>query len=96
MNGMGRGSGENGNGREGRGVVVWTAGEGVGLSVGCALPIDDLVVIGNHGGRPPGMASGCSASFREVLEVLVIGVDLKWMLGPLHIHTPVLEALHHY
>ena len=47
MNGMGRGSGENGKGGEGRGMVVWSAGEDIGLSIGCALPIDDLVVVGN-------------------------------------------------
>ena len=47
MNGMGRGSGENGRGGEGRGMVVWSAGEGIGLSIGCALPIDDLVVVGS-------------------------------------------------
>ena len=51
MNGMGRGSRKNGKGGEGRGVVVWSAGEGVGLSVGCALPLDDLVVVGSHGVR---------------------------------------------
>ena len=47
MNGMGRGSGENGKGGEGRGMVVWSAGEGIWLSIGCALPVDDLVVVGS-------------------------------------------------
>ena len=77
-------------------MVVWSAGEGVGLSIGCALPIDDLVVVGSQGGRPPGITSRCSAGLREVLEVLMIGVDLNRVLGPLHIHSLVLEALHHY
>ena len=72
-----------------------TAGEGVGLSIGYALLVDDLVVVGSQGGCPPGMASGCSAGLREVLEVLMVGVDLNSVLGPLHIHSPVLEALHH-
>ena len=47
MDGMGRGSRENGKGGEGRGVVVWSAGEGIWLSIGCALPVDDLVVVGS-------------------------------------------------
>ena len=82
-------------GREGRGMVVWAAGEGIWLAVGCALPVDDFVVVGGEGGCPSGMATGCSSGLREVLEVFMVGVDLHRVLGPLHINSPVLETLHH-
>ena len=33
--------------------------------------------------------------FTEILEVLMVGIDLDWVLGSLHVHSPVFEALRH-
>ena len=66
MKGMGGRSGENGKGGGGREMVVWSAGEGIWLSVGCALSVDDFVVVGGEGGCPSGMSSGCSSGLGEV------------------------------
>ena len=58
------------NGKGGRwiGSVVGSAREGIGFSVGEALPIDDLIVVGGQGCSPPGVSSGCC-------------LDVVWMLS---------------
>ena len=88
--------GEDGNGEGGGWVlVVWPPGEGVRLAVGCPLSVDYVVLVRSQGCRPPGMSSGCSPACRKVLEVLVIGEDLDWMLGSFDVDSPMLEPGYH-
>ena len=57
MNGVGRGCGEDGEGGEGRGMVVESLGEGIWFPIRYSLAVENLVVVGSKGGCPPGMSS---------------------------------------
>ena len=78
---------------EGRGRVVRSAGQGIGLSIASRAAIDDGVVIGGQSSRPSGMAPRGSPGSREVLEVLVIRVDTDGVGSPLQVDPPLFEGL---
>ena len=46
---------KDGKGGEGRGPVVCPPGQRIRLTICCAPPVDDAVVVGREGGRPPGV-----------------------------------------
>ena len=86
------GGGKNGKGGEGRGLQIWSPGEGIRLSIACALPIDNSVLICFQGCRPPRMPPGCGPRPGEVFQVFMISVDLDGVLRPLQVHAPLLES----
>ena len=45
MKGVGMRDMENGKGGEGRGTIVGSSGECIGLPICCTLPVSDLVVV---------------------------------------------------
>ena len=69
------GLGKDGEGGEGRGPVVCPPGQRIRLPISCAPPVDDGVVVGREGGRPPGVPPGRSARGTKVFEVFMVGVD---------------------
>ena len=79
------GLGKDGEGGEGRGPVIGSPRQRIGLAIGCSPPVDDVVGVGRQSGRPPGMPPGRSAGRTEVFQVFMVGVDL--VLGPLPIGT---------
>ena len=80
-------------GREGRGLggVVGPPGQGVWFSIDGTLSVDDSVLMGGEGSRPPSMPPECSPSNVEVFQVLVICVDTNRVRSALHIHSPLFE-----
>ena len=74
--------GEDGEGGEGRGSVVGIPGKGFGLAVAGPFLVDDGVIVGNEGSRPPGMPLGCSASGGEALQVFAVEVHLDKTTAP--------------
>ena len=54
-NGCYREGGKDGEGGEGRGNVVCSPGQRIGLAFGRSLAVDDGVSVGCEGSRPPGV-----------------------------------------
>ena len=64
------------------------------LAIRCAPPVDDVVIVGREGGRPPGVPPGRSARSTEVFEVFMVGVDTDRGFCSLQVDPPLLECLH--
>ena len=85
------GVGKDGEGGEGRGPVVCPPGQRIRLPICCAPLVDDVVVVGREGGRPPGVPPERSA---EVFEVFMVGVDADNDFCTLQVDPPLFECLH--
>ena len=80
-------------GRAGRGNVVCSPGQRIGLAVSRSLAVDDGVGVGRQGSRPPGMPPRRSASSAEVFQVFMIRVDFDRCSSALQVDPPLLERL---
>ena len=88
------GVGKDGEGGEGRGNVVCSPGQRIGLAVGSSLSMDDSVGVGREGCNPPGMPPRRNTSNTEVLQIFVVGVDPDRCSSSLRVDPPLLERLH--
>ena len=89
------GLGKDGEGGEGRGPVISSPRQRIGLAIGCSPPVDDVVGVGRQSRRPPGMPPGRSAGLAEILQVLMIRVDQDRGGRPLQVDPPLFECFHH-
>ena len=62
---------ENGEGGEGRGTIVGSSGECIGLPICCTLPVSDLVVVCCQSGSPLGMSFAGGPSGTSGIDAFV-------------------------
>ena len=74
--------------------MVCPSGQRIRLTISCAPPVDDVVVVGCEGGRPPGVPPGRSARSTKVFEIFMVGVDADRGFCSLQVDPPLLEGLH--